>query len=96
MTINAPLSELRVASALRTYERIKLGLLVAVLVINMGIGLYLTSIARTNKRTLDNGHQSLVILRCALDRKTAVKPSGAPRTPEEYRTELARCIRETP
>lgn len=93
MTVtNAPLSELRVASALRLYERIKLVMVALTLVILMGMGVYLIGIARDNKTTLRNGTETLSILRCAVDPAISFDKDGNPRTPTEARKMFDRCL----
>lgn len=97
---NAPLSELRVASAVRLYERIKLGLVVLVLVVDIAIGVYLIAIgvdlvalARTNQETLVTDQQSLTILRCAVDRSVQVDPHGHRRSQDQQRVVFDACVK---
>lgn len=83
--IDAPDVELRLALSLRRYERVKLCLLVVVLCIDIAIGAYLIGLGRGN-------HESLVILRCAVDRSTQVDNHGNVRTPAESRDAFDRCV----
>lgn len=92
ITTNAPLSEMRVAKAVRTYERIKLAMLAVVLVLSIASTSYLISLATTNKKTLDNGTQTLVILRCAVDPLTSQDEHGVDRTDAESRKAFTRCV----
>lgn len=83
---NAPLSELRVASIVRRYERVKLSLMVIVLCLNIAIGSYLIGVGKSN-------HESLVILKCAVAKTTTVDAHGKPRTPEAARVAFDACVK---
>lgn len=89
---NAPLSELRVASNLRTYERIKLGLLIVVLGTLLAMGTYLIGIGQANRIDLKNGTETLSILRCAVDPTVQIDEHGKPRTEAEARKAFNRCV----
>lgn len=72
--------------AVRTYERVKLLLLVAVLIVNLGIAWYLVGVGRGNQ-------ESLVILRCAIAREVRVDAHGKPRTQPEMEKAFDACVK---
>lgn len=83
---SAPLVELKVAAALRIYERIKLALMITTLMVVTVSGAYLIGLANNNK-------ESLTILRCAVSKEVRNKPNGDNTTDAEARTAFDRCVR---
>ncbi len=88
----AGLTQLRYGATVRRYEQIKLAATALALVVNLAIGGYLVTIARSNKVALNTASQSLVILRCAVDKSTSVDASGKPRTAAEQRVAFDHCV----
>jgi len=90
--LNAPLSELRVAKAVRRYERFKVTLMMLVLLIDIVIGLYLVGIAHSTQGIGRSNQESLKILRCAVSKTVQVDEHGKPRTPEGARQAFNKCV----
>lgn len=89
---NAPLAELRVAAASRLYERVKLTMLAVVLVLAASSNVYLINIATSNKTTLDNGTETLRIVRCVVDPAVSTNSDGSRKTEDETRKAFNRCV----
>lgn len=87
VTTNAPLSELKLAVALRRFERLKLALLILIFLVVTTSSGYLIGIAQTNQRTLDKSTETLTILRCAI----ASDPAA---TDAERRAAFDTCVRK--
>ena len=83
--MSAPLTELRYHKALSRYERVKLGLMIAVLLVVLVSGWYLIALSRAD-------HQSLVILKCAVNHSTSFDSHGHLRSQEEARRVFDACV----
>lgn len=93
MATNAPLVELRLASAIRRYERIKVALTAVVLLLVLVGNALLLGAASSNHSLLANQHESLVILRCAVARTTQVDETGQPRSSDAVREAFDKCVK---
>lgn len=89
---NAPLVELRLAAAIRTYERLKLGLLLLVAILSVLLSVYGIGVVHAMKKTVDQSAQTLAILRCAVDRATSVDKHGQPRTADDAHRAFEACL----
>ncbi len=86
------LTELRVASSVRNYERARTVLLVLILVVVLGVAGYLVPLASSNRRALDKTTQSLVILQCAVAPQVSVDAHGKKRSDADERRVFNACV----
>lgn len=90
--INAPAAELRLALALRRYERIKLTLLVIAVVLATLSDIYVVGLVHSGRKLSKDNHASLVILRCVVDPTVQTDAHGHRRTNEDTRRAFNACV----
>lgn len=86
---SAPFVELALARGLRSYERVKLVLLVLVLILVTVSDLYVVGLVHSGHALSKQNHQSLVILQCAVANG---ENNDKPLTPAAERAKFERCV----
>ncbi len=79
---SAPLTELKLGAALRRYERVKLGIMVAVLIIVSTSTAYLIGLTQTTKEIGVDNRSSLVLLSCAFSPEVQAAAGPDPKNPD--------------